>query len=279
MIDVNNLSYSYAGANDPSLRTVTFTINKGEFVVITGATGSGKTTLCRCLSGLIPQHYAGGKLDGAVRVAGLDTSQHSANQVALHCGFVFQNPENQLFALTVEKNVSFALENAGMDPAEIRARVEWALNSVGMLELRKRPPYDLSGGQQQRVAVASALAIKPEILILDEPTAYLDPLTANSVMGLTAELNRNLGMTILLVEHRLDAAAVFASRLMIMKAGQVVQDAAPREILFGDDLEKLAVSVPKVVLVYKALGMSKSRREKIALEPMEAGRNLRKRPK
>ncbi len=279
MIEVNNLSYSYAGATDPSLRTVTFTINKGEFVVITGATGSGKTTLCRCLSGLIPQHYTGGKLDGAARVAGLDTSQRPANEIALHCGFVFQNPENQLFALTVEKNVSFALENIGMDPSEIRARVEWALNSVGMLELRKRAPYDLSGGQQQRAAIASALAIKPEILILDEPTAYLDPLTANSIMDLTAELNRSLGMTILLVEHRLDAAAVFASRLMVMKAGQVVQDGAPREILFGDDLEQLAVSVPKVILVYKALGTSKSRRQKIALEAAEAGRGLRKRPK
>ncbi len=279
LIEANNLSYSYAGAIDPSLRTVTFAINKGEFVVITGATGSGKTTLCRCLSGLIPQHYAGGKLDGAVRVAGLDTSQHRANEIALHCGFVFQNPENQLFALTVEKNVSFALENAGMDPSEIRARVDSALNSVGMLELRKRAPYDLSGGQQQRAAVASALAIKPEILILDEPTAYLDPLTANSIMGLTAELNRNLGMTILLVEHRLDAAAIFASRLMIMKAGQIVHDGAPRDILFRDDLEQLGVSIPKVVLVYKALGTPKSKWQKIALQPLEAGRNLRRRPK
>ncbi len=279
MIEVNNLGYTYAGATRPTLNAISLTIEKGEFLLLTGATGSGKTTLCRCLNGLIPHHYAGGKLEGSVKVAGLDTSQHSASEIALHAGYVFQNPENQLFALTVEKNVSFGLENAGLAPSEIRDQVEWALGAVGMLQLRKRAPYDLSGGQQQRVAVASALAIKPEILIMDEPTAYLDPLTARSIIGLAGELNRNLEMTIILVEHKLDIAATFADRIGVIESGQVVRAGEPRNILFEPGLEELAVSVPRVILVYKALGRPKSKREKILLDPMEAGRSLGKRLK
>ncbi len=218
-------------------------------------------------------------MNGTVNVAGLDTSRHRANEIALHSGYVFQNPENQLFALTVEKNVSFALENAGMEPSEIKARVEWALSSVGMSELRKRPPYDLSGGQQQKVAIASALALKPEILIMDEPTAYLDPLTSKSIIGLAAELNKSQGMTIILVEHKLDIAALFASRITILKSGQIARDGDLREVLFGDDLEGLGVSVPKAILVYKALGKRKSTLEKMPLDPIEAGRSLRKKSK
>jgi energy-coupling factor transporter ATP-binding protein EcfA2 len=276
LIEFTNLSYTYAGARAPALSSINLTIEKGEFLLLTGATGSGKTTLCRCLNGLIPHRYAGGKIEGSVTVSGLNTSRHPANEIALHCGYVFQNPENQLFALTVEKNVSFALENAGMEPSEIRARIEWALRSVGMLELRKRPPYDLSGGQQQRVAIASALALKPEILIMDEPTAYLDPLTSKSIIGLAAELNKSLGMTIILVEHKLETAALFASRITILKSGLIARDGEVRDILFGDDLEELAVSVPKTILVYKQLRKRKSTIERMPLDPIEAGRSLRK---
>lgn len=279
LIEFNSLSYTYAGGNAPALSSIDFSIEKGEFLLLTGATGSGKTTLCRCLNGLIPNRYAGGKIEGSVRVSGLDTSRHQASEIALHCGYVFQNPENQLFALTVEKNVSFALENAGMEPSEIRSRVDWALGSVGMLELRKRPPYDLSGGQQQRVAIASALALKPEILILDEPTAYLDPLTSKSIIGLAAGLNQSQGMTIILVEHKLETAVLYASRITILKSGQIVRDGDVRDILFADDLGDLAVSAPKAILVYKALGKRKSTLEKMPLDPVEAGRTLRKKSK
>ncbi len=279
LIEINNLSYTYAGASARTLSSISLTIEKGEFLLLTGATGSGKSTLCRCLNGLIPHRYAGGKIEGSVSVSGLDTSRHPANEIALHCGYVFQNPENQLFALTVEKNVSFALENAGMQPSEIRARVEWALGSVNMLELRKRPPYDLSGGQQQRVAIASALALKPEILIMDEPTAYLDPLTSKSIIELASELNESQGMTIILVEHKLETACVFASRITILRSGLLARDGTVRDILFGDDLKDLAVSVPKAILVYKALGTRKSALEKMPLDAIEVGKILRKKSK
>lgn len=279
IIEVSNLSYTYAGTTTPALSSINLIVEKGEFLLLAGATGSGKTTLCRCLNGLIPHHYVGGKLDGSIKVVGLDTSRHPANEIALHTGYVIQNPENQLFALTVEKNVSFALENAGLDPVEIRARVEWALGSVGMLQLRKRAPYDLSGGEQQRVAVASALALKSEILIMDEPTAYLDPLTAKGIVDLAAELNKSLGMTILLVEHKLDRAIVFATRMIIMKSGQIVRDGELRDVLFGRDLASLAVSVPKVILLYEALGKRMSKREKMPLDAVEAGKSLGKKSK
>lgn len=231
------------------------------------------------MNGLIPHHYAGGKLEGSVQVAGVETAHHPPREIALQVGYVFQNPENQLFALTVEKNVSFALENAGMEPTEIRARVDWALNSVGMLELRKRAPYDLSGGQQQRVAVASALALKPAILIMDEPTSYLDPLSSKSLVALAAELNRTLGMTVIIVEHKLELAAIYATRIAILKLGEIVRDGEPRGVLFDPETAQLAVSVPKVVQVYRGLGRPRSKREKITLDPIEAGRTLRSKAK
>lgn len=276
LIEVEKLSYTYAGTATPALREVNLKVEKGEFILIMGATGSGKSTLCRCINGLIPSHYAGGRLEGSVRVAGLETSRHAVSEIAARVGYVFQNPENQLFALTVEKNVSFGLENIGLNPDEIGRRVEWALKSVGMLELRKRAPYDLSGGQQQRVAIAAALALKPELLIMDEPTSYLDPVASRDVITLAGELNRTLGMTILLVEHRVEVAAPHATRLLIMKEGRIVRDGDARKILLEDDMAQLGVPVPKTLLLYKSLASGKSRREKAPLDAEETVRYLNK---
>jgi len=203
VIETRNLTYTYPGATKPSIEDVSITIERGEFAILTGPSGCGKTTLCRCFNGLIP-HFYGGKLEGDVVVADLKVVEHSIYELARHVGLVFQNPENQLFALSVEKDVAFGLENVAVPRDEMRKRVDWALQITGIEELSERSPHELSGGQQQRVAIACVLAMQPDVMILDEPTSFLDPAGAQKIFEVIGELNKNIGITIILVEHRLD---------------------------------------------------------------------------
>ncbi|MEM1569374.1 MAG: ABC transporter ATP-binding protein, partial [Candidatus Bathyarchaeia archaeon] len=213
-IEVKELRYRYEGMDRDVLLDVNLEVEKGEFVLLTGASGCGKTTLCRCFNGLIP-HFYGGDLRGEIYVAGFDVRETPIHRMALKVGFIFQNPDSQLFSLTVERDVAFGLENLGIDREEIKRRVDWALEVVGMKEYRYSAPYELSGGQKQRIAIASVLAMNPELIVLDEPTAYLDPKTALRIFQLLDELNRKLGLTVVLVEHRLDLASRYASRLIV----------------------------------------------------------------
>jgi len=160
IIETKNLTYTYPGGTKPSIRDVSIKIEKGDFVLITGPSGCGKTTLCRCFNGLIP-HFYQGEMKGEITVAGLNIVKHEISELARQVGLVFQNPENQLFALSVEKDVAFGLENLGVPREEMRKRVDWALNLTGTYGLRERAPHELSGGQQQRVAIASVLAMQP----------------------------------------------------------------------------------------------------------------------
>ncbi|MEM3609067.1 MAG: ATP-binding cassette domain-containing protein, partial [Candidatus Bathyarchaeia archaeon] len=227
-------------------------IEKGEFTLITGPSGCGKTTLCRCLNGLIP-HFYQGELKGQITVAGLDVTKHPIYELAKHVGLVFQNPENQLFALSVEKDVAFGLENLGFPREEIRERVDWAMELTGIYDLRERAPYELSGGQQQRVAIASVLAMQPEVMVLDEPTSFLDPLTAKKIFDVIYELNRKLGITVVLVEHRLDLTAKYADHIIVMDEGRVVIDGEPRQILSSEETRLIGVGIPKATLLYQML--------------------------
>ncbi|MEM2780986.1 MAG: ABC transporter ATP-binding protein, partial [Candidatus Bathyarchaeia archaeon] len=221
VIETENLTYTYPGAAWPAIKDVSIKIEKGEFTLITGPSGCGKTTLCRCFNGLIP-HFYQGELKGEIRVAGLNVREHPVYELATHVGMVFQNPENQLFALSVEKDVAFGLENLGVPREEIRKRVDWALQLTGIYDLRERTPTELSGGQQQRVAIAAVLAMQPEVIVLDEPTSFLDPLGAKKIFDVICDLNRKLGLTIVLVEHRLDLTAKYADHIIIMDGGRVV---------------------------------------------------------
>jgi energy-coupling factor transporter ATP-binding protein EcfA2 len=175
----------------------------------------GRQPFADALMGLSPTFYQG-ELKGEITVAGLRVQEHPTYELATHVGMVFQNPENQLFALSVEKDVAFGLENLGVPREEIRKRVDWALKLTGIYELRERTPTELSGGQQQRVAIASVLAMQPEVIVLDEPTSFLDPLGAKRIFEVIYELNRKLGITIVLVEHRLDLTAKYANHIIIM---------------------------------------------------------------
>ncbi len=220
ILETKDLVYTYPGGQKPSIDGVSIKVKKGEFVLITGPSGCGKTTLCRCFNGLIP-HFYQGELHGEIQVTGLNITEHPTQELARHVGLVFQNPENQLFALSVEKDVAFGMENLGVPRNEMRERVDWALNMTGIANLRERSPHEVSGGQQQRVAIASVLAMKPEIIVLDEPTSFLDPLSAEKIFEVIAELNKKQGITVILVEHRLDLTAKYTDHLIVMNEGKV----------------------------------------------------------
>jgi energy-coupling factor transport system ATP-binding protein len=173
--------------------------------------------------------------------------------MAQHVGLVFQNPENQLFALSVEKDVAFGLENVGVPRDEIRKKVDYALNLTGIYDLRERSPHEISGGQQQRVAIASVLAMEPEIIVLDEPTSFLDPLSAEKIFEVINDLNKKQGITVILVEHRLDLTAKYANHLIVMDEGKVRFEGNPREILAADETRLIGVGIPKATLLYQML--------------------------
>lgn len=252
VIETENLTYMYPGSTKPSIRDISIKIEKGEFVLITGPSGCGKTTLCRCFNGLIP-HFYPGELKGKITVTGLNVLEHPTYELAKHVGLVFQNPENQLFALSVEKDVAFGLENLGVPREEMQKRVNWALSLTGIHELRERAPHELSGGQQQRVAIASVLAMQPEVMILDEPTSFLDPLTAKKIFEVICELNKKLGITVVLVEHRLDLTAKYVNHIIVMDEGKVVLDGNPREILSSEEARLIGVGIPKATRLYQIL--------------------------
>lgn len=252
VIEAKDVTYMYPNASKPAVQQISLKIEKGEFVILTGPSGCGKTTLCRCFNGLIP-HFYQGQLEGEIRVVGLDVADHPIHELALHVGLVFQNPENQLFALSVEKDVAFGLENLGVPREEMQKKVNWALETAGIYNLRERAPHELSGGQQQRVAIASIIAMRPEIMVLDEPTSFLDPLGAQKIFEVISELNKSLGMTVILVEHRLDLAARYANHVVVMDKGKVVSDGDPRAVLGSQKARLLGVGIPKATRLYQIL--------------------------
>jgi len=246
-ISAHNLSFKYAGAREPSMENINISIEKGEFVVLTGPSGCGKTTLCRCLNGLIPNFYSG-DLTGELEVDGLNVQGKTTAELSTHIGFVFQNPENQLFSLSVERDVGFGLENLGVPRDEAIERISWAMRATGILELRDKAPYELSGGQQQRAAIAGVIAMHPNILVLDEPTSFLDPKSAEEIVSVLAKLGHDLELTILLVEHRLDIVSRFANRVIVMDEGEIRLDGAPREV-YGEQARLIGIGLPRVTML------------------------------
>jgi energy-coupling factor transport system ATP-binding protein len=252
IIEVRDLYYSYPNAATPALKGVDLTIEKGEFVLLTGPSGCGKTTFCRCLNGLIP-HFYNGDLKGEVTAAGFPIRDHPTHRLAPHVGLIFQNPDNQIFALTVEKDVAFGLENLGVEKEEMLGKLDWALEMAGIGHLRDRATHELSGGQKQRLAIASILAMRPEILVLDEPTSFLDPLGAVRIFQVLDDLNKEHGITILLIEHRLDLAAKYVDRVITFADGRVANAGPPEEVFTLEETRLAGVGIPKMVELYKRL--------------------------
>jgi energy-coupling factor transport system ATP-binding protein len=252
-VRIDHLTFAYAGATQSALRDVSVTIPAGEVVLLTGPSGCGKSTLALVLGGLIPTRISGG-MRGGVYLDATNLSQLSIHEIAQHIGIVFQNPDNQIVQLSVEEEVAFGPENLMLPPEEIEQRVVQALQATGMLAKRHEQIYALSGGEKQRVVIAAALAMKPEILVLDEPTSDLDPVGTQEVLKVLRDLNARDGMTILLIEHKVDEVIAWVNRVLLMDNGSVVVDADPAHTF--DDTERwhaLGVAVPQFLQIAQGL--------------------------
>ena len=251
IIQTEGLRFAYAeeGAVNPFvLDGVSLDIEEGSFVAVLGHNGSGKSTLAKHLNAILLP--SGGK----VYVDGIDTAdEDKLLDIRRTVGMVFQNPDNQIVANVVEEDVAFALENLGVPPAEIRRRVDDALKAVGMYEYREHAPHLLSGGQKQRVAIAGVIAMAPRCIVLDEPTAMLDPIGRAEVMKTIRELNRSSGVTVVLITHHMDEAAQ-ADRVVVMEDGHVIDDGPPRKIFAQvDKMHQTGLGVPQTVEVLEEL--------------------------
>ena len=251
IIETRDLRFSYPAAEGGTpvvLDGVDLKIRAGSFVAVLGHNGSGKSTLAKHMNAiLLPT-------GGAVYVSGMDTADDDLLlDIRRTVGMVFQNPDNQIVANVVEEDVAFAPENLGVPPEEIRRRVDDALKTVGMYEFREHAPHLLSGGQKQRVAIAGVLAMAPRCIVLDEPTAMLDPVGRREVMDTIKKLNRTAGVTVVLITHHMDEAAQ-ADRLVVMSKGQVVADGTPKEVFSHvEALKSVGLTVPETVELCWAL--------------------------
>jgi energy-coupling factor transporter ATP-binding protein EcfA2 len=245
LIELNNIEFTYRGAKNQALKDVSLNIEPGEFVGIIGPTGAGKSTLCWVISGVIPQIIQG-KLTGTSTVKGLSTRKTPVAEISQIIGLVQQDAEAQLLMTDIEKEIAFPLENLRLPPEEIAKRLNYVLDLVNLGSERLRHPFYLSGGQKQRVAVAAALAMEPEILILDEATSELDPIGAEEVHNLARSL-KNQGKTIIMVEHNIDELAKVADRIVVMDQGSVLMDAPIRDVLSKVEfLQNLGIYPPQV---------------------------------
>ena len=244
MIELKDVTFAYPAEEGKQTKNaldgVTLSIEKGSFVAVLGHNGSGKSTLAKTMNAILVP--AGGK----VLVEGMDTAEE-ANLLAIRqrVGMVFQNPDNQIVANVVEEDVAFAPENLGVPSHEIRRRVDDALKAVGMYEYREHAPHLLSGGQKQRVAIAGVIAMEPRCIVLDEPTAMLDPIGRADVLRTIRTLNREKGITVVLITHHMDEAAQ-ADRLVVMSKGKVIADGAPKEVFQDvEGLKAVGLTVPQ----------------------------------
>ena len=250
IIKTEKLVFTYEGAETPTLKGVDLEIEEGSFVAILGHNGSGKSTLAKHLNGiLLPT-------SGRVLVDGMDTAQEENLLAVRHTvGMVFQNPDNQIVANVVEDDVAFAPENLGIPSRQIRERVDAALRQVGMFELRMHAPHLLSGGQKQRVAIAGILAMEPKVLVLDEPTAMLDPHGREEVIQTVTRLCREKGMTVVLITHHMEEC-IGADRLIVMSNGSIVADGSPAQVFSQVELmEREGLDVPETTRVLHELGL------------------------
>lgn len=268
LIELSDFWWKYTSSEDWVLRGIDLKVNRGELLAITGPSGAGKTSLCMSLNGLVP-HTFRGAMKGSVVVEGVDTRQQSVSALSRKVGMVFQDPESQFIGMSVEEEVTFGPENLALPVDEIERRMNWALKTVGMAGAKNKAPHELSGGQKQRIAIASALAMLPKILVLDEPTSELDPIGKASVFSVVSSLRRERDLTTILVEHNTEEIARFADRVILINRGRVEIDAPPREFFSNVDLlEKSGVEIPQVAIFCNMLRSDPLLKEELSKEAL-----------
>jgi energy-coupling factor transport system ATP-binding protein len=253
LIRFETVSYRYPAGERMALADINLSVKRGEIIGIVGATGAGKTTLCLAMNGIVPQFF-GGEFFGAVRIAGLDAIDTPTNRLAHHVGMVFEDPDTQITATTVAEEVAFALENLKVPTLEIGRRVGEALGFVGLAGLEAKHPANLSGGQKQRLSIASALALSPDIIVLDEPTSQLDPVATAEVFAILERLNHQNGLTVVVASHASEELAEIADRILLLADGRIVAEGPP-DAVFSQTakLGVLKVRPPDIVRSFEVL--------------------------
>ncbi|MEX2143683.1 MAG: ABC transporter ATP-binding protein [Anaerolineales bacterium] len=242
MISLRNFSYRYPSQERFALQELNLEIKAGQFCGVVGANGAGKSTLCYALSGFAP-HFFRGEVQGQGLIGKLDIAKSSLGELAGEVGLVFQNAFNQISGarFTVRGEIAFGLENLGIARRQIQARVDDVLDALNLTDLASRSPYELSGGQQQRVAIASILAMRPKVLVLDEPVSQLDPHGTEEIFKIIEMISQSGETTVVLVEHKLEWLAAYADRVLVLDQGRVVMDGPARSVLASADMMKLGI--------------------------------------
>jgi len=247
MINIQELSFKYTDAEKNALDKINIHIEKGDFVGLIGESGAGKTTLCNCINGLIPHHYTG-DFYGSVKIDNEDTFDVEPGKLALKVGSVFQDIESQLVSYFVEDELLFGLENFGVPADQIESRIVNALDSLGISELRNREVSSLSGGQKQKVVIAAILALEPDILVLDEPTGELDPVSSYEIFTLLKKLNEEKGITIIVAEQKIMLLCEFVKKLIVLEKGTCVHYGEIRSTLTHQkEMEEAGINCPRVL--------------------------------
>ena len=269
LIKFSNFFFRYKGNEEYALNDISLNIDENKFILLIGETGSGKTSLIRSMNGLIPQFYAG-FYKGSVQIAGHDTANTSIADLSTIVGIVFQNPENQLIAMTVEQEIAFGMENLGISRDEMKKRMDESIKLTEIEHLLHKAPFELSGGEQQRVALASILVLKPQILILDEPTALLDPYMAKKILSLLKKIQTEQNITVIMSEHRMDLILPLVDEIIMMKDGSVIGYDDKDIIINGDDFKRLKINHPVIYSIFNDLQVEQSFSGKIPSSIQEA---------
>jgi energy-coupling factor transporter ATP-binding protein EcfA2 len=252
LIKFQNFHFRYKGNEDYALNNINLEIKPNRFILLAGETGSGKTSLIRCLNGLIPQFYAG-FYKGYVEISGKNTNETTISELSNDVGIVFQNPENQLIAMNVEHEIAFGLENLGVSKEKIEEKIKDAVEMTEIESILDKAPFEISGGEQQRVAIASILALEPGVIVLDEPTANLDPLFARKILNLLKKIQIEKKITIIISEHRMDLILPLVDEIILMKDGEVLDHGAKDSIINTNTFENLNINKPKIYSIFNEL--------------------------